>query len=61
MTDEDSLEYYRQRERMERAAAKAAGTDAARRAHQELAQGYSVLARGQGISPAGDQPPQNSI
>lgn len=43
--DEDSREYFRGRERVERAAAKYAASEAARRVHQQLAQGYSVLAR----------------
>jgi hypothetical protein len=47
MVDEGSREYFRQRERMERAAAKSASSEAARRVHQELAQGYSVLSRGE--------------
>ena len=41
--DQDSIEYFRARERIERAAAKAALTEAARRAHLELAQGYAAL------------------
>jgi hypothetical protein len=43
--DQESVEYFRERERIERAAAKAAATEAARRAHLELAQGYAALAR----------------
>jgi len=39
------LEYFRQRERIERAAAKSASCEEARRVHQELAQGYAQLAR----------------
>lgn len=35
-------EYYRQRERIEREAAKAAKSAAARRAHQEMAQTYAL-------------------
>jgi hypothetical protein len=35
-------EYYRQRERVEREAAKAAKSAAARRAHQEMAQTYAL-------------------
>jgi len=38
-------EYYRQRERIERAAAKSAADARSRRAHQELAEGYASLAR----------------
>jgi len=41
--DHDSQDYFRRRELAERAAAKAAATEAARRAHQELAQGYAKL------------------
>ena len=43
--DQESREYFQQRERVERAAAKSAACLQARRAHQELAQGYAVLAR----------------
>ena len=43
--DQDSIEYFRARERIERAAAKAAVSEAARRAHLELAQGYAALIR----------------
>ena len=43
--DQESVECFRERERIERAAAKAAATEAARRAHLELAQGYAALAR----------------
>ena len=39
----DSVEFYRRRERAERAAAKNAGTGAARCIHQELAQAYAAL------------------
>jgi hypothetical protein len=42
--DEDRS-YFEQRERIERAAAKAAANAQARRAHQELAAGYAVLAQ----------------
>lgn len=38
-------DYYEQRERIERAAAKSAADFRARRAHQELAEGYAALAR----------------
>ena len=41
--DAKSIEYFRERERIERAAAKSATTEAARRAHLELAQGYAAL------------------
>lgn len=43
MLDQESLEYFRKRERAERAAAKKAASEAARRAHQELAQSYAEL------------------
>ncbi len=46
MLNHESQEYFRQRERAERAAAKNARTDVARRIHQELAQGYAALLRG---------------
>jgi hypothetical protein len=45
MLDQDTQEYFRRRERAERAAAKSAANDAARRAHQELAQSYSDILR----------------
>ena len=41
MIDQESQEYFRRRERAERAAAKNAVSEAARRAHQELAQSYA--------------------
>ena len=40
---EETPEYYRTRERAERAAAKSAACPQARRAHQELAQAYAAL------------------
>ena len=40
-----NMNYYEQRERIERAAAKAASDARARRVHQELAEGYAALAR----------------
>jgi hypothetical protein len=43
--DQQSIEYFRSRERVEREAAKAAANEAARRVHLELAQGYAALAR----------------
>jgi hypothetical protein len=46
--DNDSISYFRSREQAERAAAKAARSEQARRVHQELAQGYAVLARDPG-------------
>ena len=39
------MDYFRRREQAERAAAKNAMSDAARRVHQELAQEYAELAR----------------
>lgn len=42
MSNED-FDYYRQRERQERIAAKAATSLPARRIHQELALRYSIL------------------
>jgi hypothetical protein len=44
------MDYLRWREQAERAAAKNAQSDAARRVHQELAQEYAELIRGRGIS-----------
>ena len=41
--DQKSVEYFRARERIERAAARTATTEAARRAHLELAQSYAAL------------------
>ena len=41
--DSDSSDYFRRRERAERAAAKVAATAAARRVHQELAQHYATM------------------
>jgi hypothetical protein len=41
--DHDSQEYFRRREEAERYAAKNAASDAARRAHEELAQEYAAL------------------
>ena len=43
--DQVSIDYFRTRERIEREAAKAAASEAARRAHLELAEGYAALAR----------------
>jgi hypothetical protein len=43
--NEVDQEYYRNRERRERAAAKNATCSDARRAHQELAESYAALAR----------------
>ena len=47
--DQESLDYFRHRERAERAAAKKALSDAARRVHQELAQEYAELIRKQAL------------
>ncbi|MBA3512333.1 hypothetical protein [Sphingomonas sp.] len=44
---EGSVDYFRARERAERAAAKRATSNAARRIHQELAVEYAALVRGQ--------------
>jgi hypothetical protein len=43
VADQESQEYFRRRELLERAAAKNAKTAAARRVHQELAQNYARL------------------
>ena len=43
MLDQESTDYFRRREFAERAAAKNAVTEAARRAHQELAQSYAQM------------------
>ena len=45
MLDQATQDYFRRRERAERAAAKCAASDAARRAHQELAQNYADILR----------------
>ncbi len=45
MVDQQSADYFRKRELAERAAAKSAASDAARRVHQELAQNYAELVR----------------
>lgn len=45
MIDQESANYFRRRERAERAAAKQAASDAARRIHQELAQNYARILR----------------
>ena len=45
MGDYETIEYFRRRERAERAAAKNAASEAARRVHQELAQSYAELLR----------------
>jgi hypothetical protein len=44
VVDQESQEYFHRRELAERAAAKSATSPAARRIHQELAQGYAKLA-----------------
>jgi len=43
--DHETQDYFRRRELAERAAAKNAATEAARRVHQELAQEYAELIR----------------
>jgi hypothetical protein len=43
--DKNTLDYFRRREQAERAAAKTASCDIARRVHQELAQHYADLLR----------------
>jgi hypothetical protein len=43
---ETQSDYYRERERRERAAAKKASSHAARSVHQALAQRYAALSRG---------------
>lgn len=48
MLDQDSADYFRRRERSERAAAKSALSESARRIHQELAESYAQLLRGPG-------------
>jgi hypothetical protein len=45
MLQPDDREYFRRREASERAAAKKAGSEAARRIHQQLAQNYADLVR----------------
>ena len=45
MVDQQSAEYFRERERTAREAAKTAASEAARRVHRELAQGYAELLR----------------
>lgn len=45
MLDQKSVEYFRRRELAERAATETARTEAARLAHQELADGYAALLR----------------
>jgi hypothetical protein len=46
MQNQNELDYLRRRERAERAAAKQAASDAARRVHQELAENYAERLRG---------------
>ena len=48
MLDQNSADYFRRRERSERAAAKSALSEAARRIHQELAENYAQILRGPG-------------
>ncbi len=49
--DQESIEYFLSRERIEREAASSAVTEAARRAHLELAQGYAALVRRSSAGP----------
>jgi hypothetical protein len=46
MLDKNSSEYFRQRERAERKAAKRAVSEAAKRIHRELARSYAKLVSG---------------
>ena len=46
MLEQDSADYFRRRERTERAAAKNALTEAARRIHEELAESYARRLQG---------------
>jgi hypothetical protein len=48
MLDQNSADYFRRRERSERAAAKNALSETARRIHQELAENYAQLLHGSG-------------
>lgn len=50
MVDQGGMDYFRWREQAERAAAKNARSEAARRVHQELAQEYAELIRGTSLS-----------
>ena len=50
--DQESVDYFRARERVELAAAEAAANESARRAHLELAQGYAALASQGPMTPA---------
>lgn len=43
--NEDSIEYYRERERIELEAASNAASDNARISHEQLAAGYAALIR----------------
>ena len=43
--DQESIDYFRSRERIERDAAKSAESEQARRAHLALAHGYAALVR----------------
>lgn len=45
MIDQESANYFRRRERAERAAAKQAVSQSARGIHQELAQNYAKMLR----------------
>jgi hypothetical protein len=48
--NQQSIDYFRRRELAERSAAKKAQSEAARRIHQELAQEYAGLIRGDGVN-----------
>jgi hypothetical protein len=52
MLDPNAQDYFRKREIAERAAAERADSEIARRIHQELAQSYAELARGDQLAPA---------
>ena len=54
MLDQKSADYFRRRERSERAAAKKALSETARRIHQELAENYAQILHG---SDADQRPP----
>ena len=54
--DQQSIDYYRSRERTERAAAANAECEQARRVHLELARGYAALIR-QGEREQAIEPP----
>jgi hypothetical protein len=49
-----SMDYFRERERVEREAAKAATCDAARWAHQEMAESYARMLQSAEPKPAAE-------